>query len=377
MKYIFTLFPLLAIIFLISNCKSNAGNPSSCMENPDSNSTLLVIVGEKISIREEQQPPDSSLSIHYGKFTAHYRILEKVCGDYQQDTISFTAYDHYGFPSFGNYQHVLLYLNITQEGVFHEIYLYSPLYKTKDDRWASPYSTIDYKRGATTVKPEKIDFVQEVSYSIEGLTRAKTKNWFPEPYYKIDKLGKKAIAVWGNYAPDLFQIQKETVLKARGIYGKPDSLISKPRELIIAEYLNLSKKDSLELLNTWNSFVKAVKSNDTSFIKNIALDSIVCSVCEGMPREHYENNLESIDMFIDSAFTNLQKSGLWPLMEKNKYKINITKWPEKMFGYDSLIVFDIAIPKLFKTSYATYRQYHYFEFIKINNFFRFYKMESY
>ena len=140
--------------------------------------------------------------------------------------------------------------------------------------------------------------------------------------------------------------------------------------------MNLSKKDSLELLNTWNSFVIAVKTNDTSLIKNIALDSIVCSVCEGMPREYYENNLESIDMFIDSAFKNFQKSGLWPLMEKNKYKITVKKWPEKMFGYDSLIVFDIAIPKRFKTSYATYGQYHYFEFIKINNFFRFYKMES-
>ena len=87
MKFIISLFIILIIFFISTKCKSYPNTPSSCMENPDSNSTLLVIVGEKISIREEQQPPDSSLSLHYAKFTAHYRILEKVCGDYQQDTI--------------------------------------------------------------------------------------------------------------------------------------------------------------------------------------------------------------------------------------------------------------------------------------------------
>ena len=348
------------------------------MENPDSNSKLLVIVGEKISIREEDQPPDSSLTLRYAKFTAHYRILEKVCGDYRQDTISFTAFDHYGFPSFGNYQHALLYLNVTKEGIFHEIYLFSPLYRTKDNRWASPYSMPDHNRGhkRITVKPEKIDFAKEVSFNIDGFTRTKTQKWYPEPYYRIDKLNKKAIAVMGNYVAELFQLQKETVLKSRGIYGKPDSTIFKVRELTLAEYISLSKKDSLELLTTWRALVKAIKTNDTSFIKNIALDSIVCSACEGMPRAEYENNLESIDMFVDSVNINLQRCGLWSIIEKNKFEIDVTKYSGSKES-ESSITYRILFKNKLITEESTYWIDHSFKFIRIDGRFRLHSMHSY
>ena len=348
------------------------------MENPDSNSKLLVIVGEKISIREEDQPPDSSLTLRYAKFTAHYRILEKVCGDYRQDTISFTAFDHYGFPSFGNYQHALLYLNVTKEGIFHEIYLFSPLYRTKDNRWASPYSMPDHNRGhkRITVKPEKIDFAKEVSFNIDGFTRTKTQKWYPEPYYRIDKVNKKAIAVMGNYVPELFQLKKETVLNSRGIYGKPDSMIFQPRELILAEFISLSKKDSLELLKTWKALVKAIKTNGTSFIKNIALDSIVCSACEGMPRAEYENNLESINMFIDSANINLQRCGLWPIIEKNKYKIDVTNYSGSKESEISN-TYRIVFKNKLVTEESTYWIDHAFEFKIIDDRFRLHSMHSY
>ena len=385
MKFIFTLFLLSIIAFISTKCKSYPSTQSSCLENPDSNSTLLVIVGEKLSIREEQQPPDSSLSLHYAKFTAHYRILEKVCGDYQQDTISFTAYDHYGFPSFGKYQYVLLYLNITKEGIFHEIYLHSPLYKTKDDRWASPYSMLDFKRGhdGITVEPQKIDFVQEISFSVEGFTRAKTQKWYPEPYYRIDKVNKKAIAVMGNYVPELFQLQKETVLHSRGIYGTKGEIKPNEIELEYPELIPLSKKDSLELLKTWKLLIKSIKANDIVTIKSVSLDSIYCSACEGMPRAEYENNLESIDMFIDSAKLNLQRSALWSIIEKNKYKISVTKYPEskpatfKLKEGDKFIIYSISFKNELITKESTYWIDHSFEFVKPDDQFRFYSMHSY
>jgi len=357
------------------------------MENPDSNSRLLVIVGEKLNITEEPYLLDSTTLLSYSKFKAHYRILEKICGEYNKDTITFTAYDHYGFPQFGNYRYALLYLNITKKGIYHEIYLYSDLYKTKDGRWASPYSVSDNGRlnenKHASLKAEKIDFAEEVSFSIEGFTRAGTNKWFPEPYYKIDKVRKKAIAVWGNYVPELFQLQKQTVLRARGVFGTPDSI--KPRELQLEELerMRLTKKDSLELLKTWKSLINAIKTNDISLIKAISFDSIVCSVCEGMPKPYYENNLESIGMFIDSAITNLKKAELWPSMEKNKYKIYVIKYPERkpkevlLKADESLVVYEISFAKDLKMDNIKRLQNHSFEFVKIGGKFRFYKMESY
>ena len=186
----------------------------------------------------------------------------------------------------------------------------------------------------------------------------------------------------GNYVPELFQLQKETVLHARGVYGKPDSVITELPQLITAEFLKLSKKDSLELLKIWHALVKAIKTNDTSFIKNIALDSIVCSACEGMPRAEYENNLESIDMFIDSANINLQRSGLWPIIKKNKYKIEVDKYPENKTTSitkkesENSITYGISFQNELISEKSTYWIDHSFEFIRIENRFRFYSMHS-
>lgn len=386
MKFIFILFLSAAILLTFNNCKNNSSSPSSCMENPDSNSKFLVIVGEKINIKEEEPLFDSATWLGYSKFKAHYKILEKVCGDYKEDTITFTVFDHYGFPEFGKYQHVLLYLNVTKNEIFHARYLYSDLYKTKDGRWASPYSVFDYdgldESEKGSIKPERIDFAEEVSYSIEGYTRARTNNLFPEPYYRIDKVRKKAIAIWGNYIPKLFQLQKETTLEARGVFGKPDSIIPRELKLEESEQLSLSKKDSIALLTTWSSFIKAIRTNDPLLIKNISLDSIICSVCEGMPRPDYENNLESIDMFIDSANINFQKADLWSTIDKNKFKIYVTKYPERkpkeipLKEGEDLKVYAIHFRKSLKFNDQKYGQYHSFEFVKIDDRFRLYKMES-
>jgi len=376
---------ILLIILLHVCCNQHSDNTPGCMENPDAEGKLLVIIGEKIEIKEVEPWIDTVMLMSDSRFIAHYRILQKVCGEYDKDTISFTVYDHYGFPEFGNYQYALLYLIVTKKEIYHEKYLYSPLYKTKDDRWASSYSPLDYgfdEKKNTTVKPEKIDFAPEVSYSIEGFTRNRAQKWFPEPYYKIDKENKKAIAVWGNYVSELFQLKKDGVLRARGFYGKPDSIIPMPLELEALEWLKLSRKDSLQLLKVWQSLVKAIKEKDKAIIKDISLDSIVCSACEGMPREYYENDLESVEMFIDSASINFQKSGLWLLIEKNKYKFHVIKYPDRkpqnfsLKENESLIIFSISFLKNYKTDYTIYRQHHSFSFVKIGDRFRFYAMES-
>jgi hypothetical protein len=350
------------------------------MENPGAEGKLIVIVGEKIRIKEVES--DINGLLPYSKFMAHYRILQKICGDYDRDTITFTVYDHYGFPDFANYEHALLFLTNHDSTIYHEIYQFFPLYKTKDGRWASSYQYLEYG-DETKVKPEKIEFAEEVSYSIEGLTRTTTQRRFPEPYYKIDKESKKAISVWGNYVPELFQIKKDGALKFRGFYGKVDSTIyNKVKEVELSEIVNLAKKDSLQLLKAWLSLLKAIKGNNVPVIKEMSLDSIECSVCEGMPRIDYENNLENIDMFIDSANINFKKAGLWSSLQKNKSKIHVTKYSDRILKTfslkkdESLSIYEISFQVDAVFSDIIHNQYHNFQFIKIGNRFWFYAMES-
>jgi len=373
-KYLFTFSLLLIIIFLFINCNSHSESPISCMENPNVEGKLIVIVGEKIDITEVENPTED-FSIPYSKFIANYKILQKICGDYEKQNIIFTVFDHYGFPAFGNHQQALLFLNKfkNNDTIYHEIYQYFPLYKTKDGRWASSYQFQEYS-DETNVKAEKIEFADEVSYSIEGLTRTTTQRRFPEPFYKIDKINKKAIAVWGNYVPELFQLKKDGVLKYRGFYGKVDLTIPKNEiELENIEPIKLIKTDSIQLLKTWFSLLKAIKTNDTSGIKKMSFDSITCSVCEGMPQNYYENNFESINMFIDSANINFKKGGLWDIIQQNKFKIFATQYPERkptsfsLGENEKLVLYTIDI----------FKNKHSFIFVKVDNRFRLYALESF
>lgn len=373
-KQPFTLCLILILTSLFINCNSHSESPTSCMENPDAEGKLIVIVGEKIDITEVENPVDG-LSLPYSKYIAHYKILQKVCGDYQKKNITFTVFDHYGYPSFGNHKQALLFLNKykNDDTIYHEIYQYFPLYMTKDGRWASSYQYQEYS-DESNVKPEKIEFAEEVSYSIEGMTRTTTQSRYPESFYKIDKKNKKAIAVCGNYVPELFQLKKEGVLKSRGYYGKVDSTIFiNEMELENIEPIELSKNDSLQLLKTWSSLLKAIKTNDTFGIKKLSFDSINCSVCEGMPKNYYENNFESIDMFIDSANINLKKAGLWDLIQQNKFKIYATKYPDR-----KPTTFSIGEnEKLVLYSIDIFQNKHSFIFVKVDNRFRLYAMQSF
>src|SRR5262249_36197486 len=121
----------------------------------------------------------------------------------------FDTYDHYGIPAFSKYEYVLLFVSNYNGKLYHEKYQYFDVYKTKNGRWANSYKVEDYKHEFnknTKVKPELINFVKEVSYNIKGFSKEDIKYLFPSPYFKI--LGDKAIAVWGNYAEQLFELKK-------------------------------------------------------------------------------------------------------------------------------------------------------------------------
>ena len=139
------------------------------------------------------------------------------------------------------------------------------------------------------------------------------------------------------------------------------------------EPIKLSKTDSLQLIKTLFSLLTAIKTNDSSGIKKMSFDSIICSVCEGMPQNYYENNFESINMFIDSANINFKKGGLWDIIQQNKFKIFATKYPERkptsfsLGEKEKLVLYSIDI----------FKNKHSFIFVKVDNRFRLYAMESF
>ena len=55
-KYLFTFCLILILTSLFITCNSHSESPTSCMENPDAEGKLIVIVGEKIDITEVENP---------------------------------------------------------------------------------------------------------------------------------------------------------------------------------------------------------------------------------------------------------------------------------------------------------------------------------
>lgn len=116
---------------------------------------LYVFVGEKISIIKFDPNKDleksgklqidsvsgdtmiSSVYVMDEAFDAKYKVVGSVFNDLKADTIEFKVYDHYGRPAFEKYQTVLLYISKSQEGdhFFHQKYLFDILIKDKNGNW--------------------------------------------------------------------------------------------------------------------------------------------------------------------------------------------------------------------------------------------------
>lgn len=196
--------------------------------------SLIVFVGEIIEVKyspeeKKQGLPDTvirngkkvieetiTISID-SRYLARYKVLQLVYGTYKEDTIEFIVYDHYGQPGFSKYKTVLLFVSKLKGKLYHEKYQYFDVYKTTDNRWASPgdpYKFDSYHK--KELKPQKIKFKENVFYDLQQYDKDRIKSLFPQEYYRISR--KKAYPLVGTYIEDLFTVKKEGVLKARGIF---------------------------------------------------------------------------------------------------------------------------------------------------------------
>lgn len=196
--------------------------PEPCVPYERCNDTVpsnhYAFVGKKISVKGVAQPYYCGSVIPFdSKYEAEYVVLKTVYGCYESDTIRFTAFDHYGFPAFGKYQTVLLFVSEYCGKLYHEKYQYFDVYQTVDGRWASPgdpYKLDEYHR--KDLKAQPMQFPDSVWFNISKLHPDAIKRQYPFPYFKIE--GNKAIPVMGTYVEDLFTVKKEGVLKARKVF---------------------------------------------------------------------------------------------------------------------------------------------------------------
>src|SRR5687767_1413647 len=97
---------------------------------------LFVFVGEQISVTPFTPEVPNGTILMDEAFKARYKVIETVFGEYNNDTIEFEVYDHYGVPAFSKFKFALLYVSREADGnLYHEKYMYSDVYKTVDGKW--------------------------------------------------------------------------------------------------------------------------------------------------------------------------------------------------------------------------------------------------
>lgn len=273
---------------------------------------LFVFVGQKIEVTELPYEEGSM----DGKFYAKYKILQRVYGMYQKDTIEFVAYDHYGVPGFSKFKNVLLFVSEYKGKYYHEKYMYNDVYLTEDGRWAGAYSN-DYGHSYnenTTVKPEKIEFAEEVSYPVK-IKYGDGEEYepdYPEPYFK--KVGDKAIAVYGNYVEVLFKLKKDGVLTARQLFGnKKDELIV--QEVVLEDIKAPYDEDDLKFIAFWDTLSNSIRQTGINALKDISFDSL--RACE---------KIYKADRFFSVCYPNLFTSKMISNFSDTS-KLNFT-WTE-------------------------------------------------
>jgi hypothetical protein len=155
-------FITLAILLVSATCYSQkrvALFSKDLTDSLEASNTLVAFVGEKIDWK--QLPYNGGMD---AGVKATYRIIQLVYGNYEADTITFEAYDHYGLPSFLQYKHVLLFVSKYEDTFYHVKYQYFDLYKTSDGRWASPRREALYY-GDSLVPARPVTFEETVSYA--------------------------------------------------------------------------------------------------------------------------------------------------------------------------------------------------------------------
>jgi hypothetical protein len=214
----YRIFLAIALMLALSPATA-AGNKSE--------PTVVAFIGTLISIKEL---PDQCPHVHTpikptrtgpvciqldSLYEARYEITEVLGGSIHSKEITFKIADHYGFPHFTEYQHALLFVDISPTENWLEKYRGYPVYRTSDNAWAScgnPYDELDGK-APRHLRPITFanDFGIVGQFSREGIAN----RFFDSKYMVVE--GDKISCHSGVYAADLYEMVRSDVVSARGI----------------------------------------------------------------------------------------------------------------------------------------------------------------
>ncbi|MGH9196158.1 MAG: hypothetical protein ACRD1T_10510, partial [Acidimicrobiia bacterium] len=139
-------------------------------------------------------------------------------GTYGETEIQFIAFDHYGRPRFANHDTVMLYVSRYNGRLIHEKYQFHNVYRTADGRWAGCGDPYQYEPEVQpgALRAKSIDFRPKVTFSVSGLTPDEIEKRYPSEYFSWS--GDVVACIAGAYAEELFEVKRNGVLKARGVF---------------------------------------------------------------------------------------------------------------------------------------------------------------
>lgn len=178
--------------------------------------SLYVFVGEIISVSKFTPIPGKNAFLMDNAYKVKCKILQNIYGNYRNDTIDFDAYDHYGEPAFSKYKNVMFFVSNYNGTLVQQKYLFFNVYQTTDGTWASPGNPYKFGNYKGTRDAAKLKFKSRISFDITNTPRENIKTFYPKRYYRIRKT--TAVARTGTSVDELFIIEKNSVLKARGVF---------------------------------------------------------------------------------------------------------------------------------------------------------------
>jgi len=177
---------------------------------------LIAFVGRRLSVQPAKVELKRNEIPFDGKYLVRAEVLELVFGHYAGKEMEFESYVHTGEPAFGKHEFGLVYVSKHDGSLIHEKYLFQPVHRTSDGRWAScgdPYEGMDVHRHG--VKAVPIAFNPPVEFDVRKGAEANGFRSFQSPFFRIE--GNTATCLMGNYPRELFQVMAEGFLEARGI----------------------------------------------------------------------------------------------------------------------------------------------------------------
>jgi hypothetical protein len=114
---------------------------------------------------------------------------------------------------------VLLYVSRHEGRLIHQKYQFDAVYETRDGGWAGcgdPYrNAIPEQRG--DVRPGAVAFADPPSFPVAGFAEDEIAKRFPP--HLFERRGDRVVCTGGATIEELFQVQREGVLGARGLFG--------------------------------------------------------------------------------------------------------------------------------------------------------------